>query len=222
LQTDFRHCGFTKKTVSFYHKKVKYPANTMHPDLPAIQNIIRARRTVKPNQFNGNRIPNETINVLLELADWAPTHAYTEPWRFLVYSPEKVKEFCRQHAELYRLNTDPEKFLQAKYDKLLHQGDFTSHILIAVMQRGSNPKIPVLEEIASTACAVQNLLLGATAAGIASYWGSGGMAYLLPMKTFLGLGEEDLVLGILYLGYSDKPIPEGKRTVPLSEKITWK
>ena len=193
----------------------------MHPDFTALQTIIRNRRTVKPNLFNGRKIPDEQINQLLELADWAPTHAYTEPWRFKVFSGEKVKQFCLAHAELYQQNADPEKFLQSTYDKLLHQGDLASHIIIAIMQRGNNPKIPALEEIAATSCAVQNLLLGATALGIASYWGSGGMAYQPPMKTYLNLREEDLVLGILYLGYTDKETPEGKRKTPLDEKIDW-
>lgn len=193
----------------------------MNPEFSALQNIIRNRRTVKPNLFNGQTIPDEEINQLLELADWAPTHAYTEPWRFKVFAGEKVKQFCHQHAELYKQNTGTEDFLQAKYDKLLHMGDLASHVIIAIMQRGSNPKIPALEEIASTSCAVQNLLLGATALGIAGYWGSGGMAYKPPMKTYLNLREEDLVLGIIYLGYSDKPQVPGIRKIPLNSKIDW-
>src|SRR5687768_5547582 len=193
----------------------------MTEQFAAIQEIIRNRRTIKPNLFNGQKIPDSQINQLLELADWAPTHAHTEPWRFKVYSGEKVPQFCRDHAGLYQQHADPEKFLQSSYDKLLHMGDLASHVIIAIMQRGSNPKIPVLEEIAATSCAVQNLLLGATALGIASYWGSGGMAYQPPMKTYLNLRKEDLVLGILYLGYTNKETPEGKRKTPLDEKIDW-
>ncbi|MBK0402480.1 nitroreductase [Adhaeribacter sp. BT258] len=193
----------------------------MNTTFSTLSQVIKSRRTIKPNQFNGRQIPDEQISQLLELADWAPTHAYTEPWRFKVFAGEKVQQFCLQHAELYKDNTDPENFQQAKYDKLLRMGNFTSHVIIAIMQRGDNSKIPVLEEIASTSCAVQNLLLGATALGIASYWGSGGMAYQPPMKTYLKLREEDLVLGILYLGYTDKETPEGKRNTPLDEKIDW-
>src|SRR5690606_21180819 len=108
-----------------------------------------------------------------------------------------------------------------KYEKLLHMGDKASHVIIAIMERGNLPKIPTLEEIAATSCAVQNLLLGATALGIASYWGSGGMAYTPAMHKHLNLNPEDLVLGILYLGYTDKPIPEGKRIIPMESKIRW-
>ena len=187
----------------------------------AIQEVIRNRRTVKPQQMNGRQVPDEQVRQLLALADWAPTHGHTEPWRFRVYAKEKVKEFCLSHAELYKTHTAPDKYQQEKHEKLLHMGDKASHLIIAIMQRGSLPKIPALEEIAATSCAVQNLLLGATALGIANYWGSGGMAYHPAMKEMLQLREEDLVLGILYLGYTDKPIPEGKRLVPLEDKVQW-
>lgn len=191
-----------------------------HP-FSAIQEVIQNRRTVKPPQMNGQRVPDGQVRQIIALADWAPTHGNTEPWRFRVYANDKVKAFCLAHARLYKAQTAPDKFLQEKYDKLLHMGDQASHLVVAIMQRGNLPKIPALEEIAATSCAVQNLLLGATALGIASYWGSGGMAYHPAMKEMLRLREEDLVLGILYLGYTDKPVPVGKRVVPLEEKVEW-
>lgn len=168
--------------------------------------------------MNGKKIPNEQINQLLELADWAPTHANTEPWYFIVYTEPKA--FCLEHAELYRDNTSAEDFMLFNYEKLLHMGDKASHVIVAVMKRGRLPKIPALEEIAATACAVQNILLGATALGIASYWGTGGMALKPEMKTYLNLGEEDIVMGVLYFGYSDNT-STGERIVPLSEKVKW-
>lgn len=186
-----------------------------------VQEIIKKRRTVKPNLFNGKTTPDEYIRQLLALADWAPTHGKTEPWRFVVYSGEKVQHFCATHAEMYRQNIDPEKFMQGTYDKLLHMGNLTSHVVVAYMQRGNLPKIPALEEVAATACAVQNMLLGAAALGIAAYWGSGGMTYSEAMKTYLGLRQEDQVLGLLYFGYTDQPMPAGKRLTPLSQKIRW-
>jgi nitroreductase len=171
--------------------------------------------------MNGKKIPDEHVRELLKLANWAPTHGRTEPWRFIVYSGNRVKEFCHQHAELYKTHTPGEKFEQANYDKLMHNGDLASHIIIAVMQRGGSPKIPVLEEIAATAIAVQNILLGATAAGIASFWSTGGMVHRPAIKDFLQLKEEDIVMSLLYLGYTDEQI-EGKRQTEIEDKVTWK
>ncbi|MBW4889732.1 nitroreductase [Mucilaginibacter sp. HMF5004] len=186
---------------------------------PIVTSVIKTRRTTKPPEMNGKKISDQQVSSLLELADWAPTHANTEPWRFVVYSDPQI--FCHQHAELYKANTPADKFMQLTYDKLYYMGDKASHVIIAIMKRGDLPKIPVIEEISATACAMQNILLGATAAGIASYWGTGGMTYSEALKQHLALREQDQVMGIIYLGYSDKAIA-GKRTTPLSDKVEWK
>jgi nitroreductase len=191
----------------------------MNTNFSTISTIIKNRRTVKPFMMNGNKIPNEQVSQLLELADWAPTHGLTEPWRFVVYAEPSM--FCREHAEMYKQNTDADSFAQGVYDNLLHQGDKASHVIIATMHRGSLPKIPAFEELAATACAMQNLLLGATALNLASYWGTGGMILKPAMRTFLNLRDEDEVMGVLYLGYADEQ-PQGIRQIALSDKITWR
>jgi nitroreductase len=183
-----------------------------------ISNIIKSRRTVKPFMMNGKRIPDEQINSLFELADWAPTHGLTEPWRFIVYADPS--EFCKEHAELYKTDTRPDEYNQTVYNNLAQQGDKASHVIVSIMRRGGLPKIPAFEEMAATACAIQNLLLGATALNMASYWGTGGMILKPAMSDFLNLRDEDQVMGVLYLGYADEH-PEGIRRVPIEAKVKW-
>jgi len=193
----------------------------MKDQFSIISTVIHNRRSIKPAKMNGRKIPDEQVKEILELGNWAPTHGRTEPWRFIVYSAEKVEEFCHQHAELYRSNTPPENFNQNTYDKQFHNGDLASHIVIAIMQRGTNPKIPAQEEICATAAAIENILLGATVSGAASFWSTGGMVHKPAMKDFLELKEEDVVLGMIYLGFSDEK-PEGNRATSIDEKIIWK
>ncbi len=190
----------------------------MNNTFPTLSAIIKNRRTIKPFMMNGHKIPDEQITELLELADWAPTHGYTEPWRFVVYA--EPTQFCKQHADLYKANTNYDDYSEGVYNNLATQGDKASHVIIAIMKRGNLPKIPAFEEMAATACAIQNMLLGATALNIASYWGTGGMALKPAMKDFLDLGDDDQVIGILYLGYADEH-PVGRRTTPLAEKVRW-
>ncbi len=185
-----------------------------------IAGVIKHRRSTKPAQMNGKLIPDAQVQKLLELADWAPTHGNTEPWRFFVYSGNAIKTFCAQHAELYKKNTDPEKYLQANYDKFLHNGDTASHVIMTVMQRGALPKVPVMEEEAAVSSAIQNILLGATALGIASFWSTGGMVHHYSMKELLHLRNEDVVMGMIYLGYTDTD-HKGRRVIPLADKIKW-
>ena len=111
--------------------------------------------------MNGNKIPNGEVAALLELADWAPTHALTEPWRFIVY--ERPAEFCVKHAELYKQITPAESFNEATYTGFQNTGNKASHVVVTYMHREELTKIPVFEEIAAAACAIENLLIGATA-----------------------------------------------------------
>jgi nitroreductase len=183
--------------------------------------VIRLRRTTKPDKMNGGIIEDKDIHELLSLADWAPTHARTEPWRFVVYDNSKVRDFTKQHAELYKENTSPEAFTQLKYDNIVNLGNNVSHVIVAWMKRIPNHKIPEIEEVAATAGAIQNLLLGAASKGIAAFWSTSGMAHHPAFRAFLKLEEEDRVMGIIYLGYADQALREGTRMIPLSEKIQW-
>jgi nitroreductase len=187
-------------------------------DFTTIATTIQNRRTVKAFMMNGHKAPNGHIASLLELADWAPTHGYTEPWRFVVYEDPAI--FCAAHADLYKQNTPTEDFVEGVYTNLKQQGDKASHVIVAIMKRGNMAKIPVFEEKAAVACAIQNILLGATALNMATFWSTGGMALKPAMKEHFALGEEDRIMGVLYLGYTDEQ-PTGKRNISLEEKITW-
>lgn len=171
--------------------------------------------------MNGNCVPEEQIRSLLELADWAPTHGKTEPWRFIVFEGAALKAFSEQHAVLYRQHCNPEKYKEKKFEKIINNGNSASHLVVTVMKRSENSKIKELEEYAAVAAAVQNILLGATALGLAAMWSTGGLAIEPEMKDLLQLNPEDHVVGFLYLGYTSKEKSEGARKIPLAEKIIW-
>jgi len=171
--------------------------------------------------MNGQIIPDEMVNQLLSLADWAPTHGRTEPWRFFVYGGEALKQFGKTHAELYWEHTAEDRRLEATREKLEHNVDKASHLIIAVMKRGENPKIPQLEEVAAASASIQNILLGATAAGIASFWSSGGMTHTHALKEYLHLAADDIIMGLIYLGYTDEPAKDGVRNIAITEKVKW-
>lgn len=56
-----------------------------------VSNLIKNRFSWYPAQMKSNaKIPDESIWKLLELANYAPNHKRTEPWRFVVFSEEKL------------------------------------------------------------------------------------------------------------------------------------
>ncbi|MGF7229879.1 nitroreductase family protein [Arachidicoccus sp.] len=190
-------------------------------NIETLSKVITERRSIKPQNFNGKKIEKTTIDQILMLADWAPTHGHTEPWRFVVMANDAVKRFCQDHAEMYKNNTPEENFLKATYEKLYNQGNSTSHIIAVFSKRGEKPNIQVKEEICATACAVQNILLGAECLAISSFWSTGGQILKPAMKTYFNLLEADTMLGILYLGYCDEPKRNGSRITPMEEKVMW-
>lgn len=188
-----------------------------------INDFIRKRRTIKPAQYTEAIIDDELIQEMLENANWAPTHGHTEPWYFVVFSGKGKERLGQFQAGLYKEVTPAEEYKDKKYHKLRNTPQQASHVIGIGMQRGDRPhKIPVVEEIAATACAVHNMWLTANAHGIGAYWNSGGMTYHPRMKAFFGLNqEEDRVLGFLYLGYPAIEWPEGKRKTAITDKVQW-
>jgi nitroreductase len=94
----------------------------------------------------------------------------------------------------------------------------------AIIAVGVSPdpkgKIPVLEEIEAAACAIQNIHLTATAAGLAFFWSSPKFIYTGSCNEFLGFEEVDKVLGLLYIGYPENEWPKGQRR-PIEYLTEW-
>ncbi len=187
-----------------------------------IKEAIEHRRLIKPDDFNGAQIEDSIIKELLEAANWAPTHALTEPWRFIVYKQNQIKDFCAAHAMLYKNNTDASSFSESTYQKILHRGDLASHLLVCYMKRGHNQKISQLEEISATACSIQNLWLMAAHYNLGLYWGTGGMVLKPAMHQYFKLQPEDVMMGLLFIGGTDIEWPKGRRNSSIDEKTIWK
>ena len=51
--------------------------------------IFHNRQTIKPSHYSGEKISDKTIEQLLEVAKYAPTHKLTEPWYFVVFTDDR-------------------------------------------------------------------------------------------------------------------------------------
>ena len=89
------------------------------------------------------------------------------------------------------------------------------------MKRDKEERVPEIEELASCYSGIQNILLSATAYGFGVYWGTGGLTYSDHMKKFIGLNNNDKVLGLLMLGYTDNEWPRKTPRKPLEYYTDW-
>ena len=186
-----------------------------------ISRLIKHRRSIFPPQYSDDSIKKEVIQQIVENANWAPTHKLSEPWRFTIYAGDGLKKLAYFMADLYKkVSLEEGTFNEDKYENLKTKPLRASHIIAIGMKRDEKERLPEIEEVEAVACAVQNMCLTATAYGLGSYWGSGGITYFEDAKSFFGLRAKDKLLGFLYLGIPKTMPPAGKRR-PIEEKVTW-
>lgn len=197
--------------------------STMHGELEDITHIIRLRRSIKPVDMDaGKTVDRDTLMELLENANHAPTHGLTEPWRFHIFEGKGRQTLADTMARIYRETTPAAEFREEKMRKMSENPLLAGAVIAIGMARRGGAKIPELEEIEAVACAVQNLALSATAAGLGGYWSSPPLLSTREFLDWLGLGAEDRCLGLFYLGWPKLGfvIPKAQRS-PIEEKLTW-
>ncbi len=187
--------------------------------LSALGDAIRNRRTVKA--FTGAALPRASLEQLLELTRWAPTHRLSEPWRFYALDQAAIRALATHLRATPEIATvpDPAKGA-AKLAKLLERLPGAAWLVEVTWVRHADPAID-LEDHAAAAAAVQNLLLAATAAGLGSYWST--TAALVHPLTLRWCGADPVregALGAIWLGTASEVPPAPPRR-PLTERLRY-
>jgi nitroreductase len=186
-----------------------------------INELIRNRRSVFQPQFSGEKVDDFIIDQMLENANWAPTHKMTEPWRFIVFTGEGIKQLAKEQAEVYKAATLVDgTFKEVRYDNLLTKPMLSSHIIAVAMKRDNNKSVPEVEELGAVFCAIQNALLTAAAYDIGCYLSTGGITYFEESKKLFDLAPDDRLIGFLHVGKIKGELGPGRRK-PLAGKVNW-
>src|SRR5215203_4789729 len=100
-----------------------------------INDVIRNRRSIFQPQFSGEKVDDNIIEIMIENANWAPTHKLTEPWRFIVFSGDGLKQLADGQAEVYKTVTEADgTFKENRYENLLTKPMLSSHIIAVAMK----------------------------------------------------------------------------------------
>jgi len=178
---------------------------------------IKHRRSIYPHQFQDKSIEDDDIKKLLELANWAPTHRKTEPWRFKVITGDYKQKAGEFFKKMYLETTENPKKFKAK--KIAEKFTQSSHVITVCMQRDPKESVPEWEEIAATAMAVQNMWIGSKALNIGMYWSTPG--YKDSLDKLIKLAEGEKCLGFLYCGYFDGEVDLLERQSLIDDKTVW-
>lgn len=212
-------------------------SNDSLPSSQATLALIKARRSIMPKDLSGAILSKAEVDLVLEAANWAPTHHKTEPWRYTVIEgSEGICDYLDMLETWYSDNK--EDISEADYDKFIMKltgarstwPQNVSHLVVIAMARQALPdkKLPEWEEISAVACSVQNLHLALSSIeGGAGFWSSHTWCRMFRdsqgMRDFLGLEDaEDRVLGAFLMGKVEPGKTfKGKRR-DWMEKVNWK
>lgn len=193
------------------------------PSLTDTTALIRHRRSIKPVDMDAARpVEVPLLTELIENATWAPNHGLTEPWHFHVFSGAARQGLADNLRRIYQQTTPAAEFREDKLQKMGDNPLLAPVIIACVMQRNGGAKIPEKEELEAISCALQNLMLSATAAGLGSFWSSPPLLETVEFQTWLGLRPEDRCVGLMYLGWPKAGLnwPRSVRQ-PVETKISW-
>jgi nitroreductase len=192
----------------------------MRFNLSEITELIKSRRTIYPEQFSDRKVHKEQVDLILNNAQWAPTHGNTQPWRFKVFMEEGRQVLSDFLAETYLKLTPPEAQNDLKLAKMMKRPMKASAVIAVCMERQPTEKILEIEEIEAVACAIQNMHLTCTAYGLGGFWATPKLIYSQEMNEFLKIGAKDKCLGLFYIGYPAIDWPEAHRK-PLEYTTEW-
>jgi nitroreductase len=186
-----------------------------------INSLIRSRRSIFPKDYTGEKVDDAIVQQMLENANWAPTHKFTEPWRFIVYTGEGRKKLAELQAAVYKKKTEADgTFKEERYQNLLIKPFESSHIILVFMKRDEKKSVPEIEEMGAVFCAIQNMYLTATAYGIGCYLSTGGVTFFEEANEAFGLSPHDKIVGFLNIGVP-KHHNQVSRRNPVEGKTVW-
>ncbi len=166
----------------------------------------------------GVEMPDRSdIEELLELAVRAPNHHLTEPWRFYVLAGAERQRLAKAIAQSAVDGGAEPEAARADATKKVERAPV---IVVFTRVPSSNEEAVQSEDFASVAMAIENFLIGAHAKGLGAMLRTGPAAYRPAIRDELSLGDDEEVVGFVYMGY-----PEGNRAPtprrPAAELTTW-
>lgn len=168
--------------------------------MPEIIDALRQRVSC-PRLCDPGPTPAQ-LDLMFRAALRAPDHGLLRPWRFIVIAGDARQALGDLFVEAERLH-QPDASAEA-LDKL-RRNPLRAPVVIACVAvvTPGHRKVPVVEQVASMAAAVQNLQLAADALGYGAMWRTGPMAADPHVKARLGVETKDEIVAFLYVGTVD-------------------
>lgn len=175
-------------------------------DFDEFSTLVQRRRT---SMFvdRERAVPETLVAELCGLVTWAPNHKKTWPWRFAVFTGDGRARLGDTMAdEMERIGFGDEAKRAKTRTKYLR----TPVTLVVGCAPHENEMLHD-ENRDAVSAGIQNLLLGATALGLASFWSTPALTQPAPVLELCEFEPDDRLVGMIYLGWAAQDCPPPQR-----------
>ncbi len=164
-----------------------------------VSTLMQSRQTILPKRLTAPGPDADQLHLILDAAASAPDHGQLLPWRFVLVPEggrDKLAEVFGSALQERDPQASPEQVRRAR------EKAYRSPLLLLMIvdaQRG-DPEIDLHERIVSAGCAVQNILLMATAMGYGSALTSGKALKSAGLRSLFRLADGEHALCFLSIG----------------------
>lgn len=175
--------------------------------------LMQARRTILPKRLGDPAPSAQQLAQILASAAHAPDHGQLLPWR-LIEVPKTARGALAQAFGAALLERDAGA-LSAQVEQAREKA-FRSPVLLLVVVDVACGDLAIepAERFVSAGCAIQNMLLMATALGFGSALTSGKALASTPLRALFGLGDNQQALCFVNIGTVASPKPARARPHP--------
>jgi len=141
----------------------------------------------------------EDLALIKQAALRVPDHGGLKPWRFVVFNGKTALTKLGDIFAEAALEDNPgiaEDMLERARQLPLR----APMVIACIAKCREHAKVPVSEQVQSAACAVMAMQQAAFALGFGGIWRTGAYTQYEFVKQALGLGDDDEIVGYLYLG----------------------
>jgi nitroreductase len=185
--------------------------------MPDPIDLLRRRRSVKPNELMPPGPSPAELETLLTIASRVPDHGKLTPWRFVVFEGDARQKAGEAIAAAFVAKYPDAKPEHIAYERLRLA---RAPLVIAVVSRAApHVKIPEWEQVLSSGAAAMNLLVAAQALGFAATWITEWYSYDRGVLDAFGLAPHEKIAGFVHIGRPAEA-PEDRPRPPLAEIVT--
>ena len=170
-----------------------------------LRELVRARRT--DMMVDKDRaLDDGVLEKLCELAMWAPNHKLTFPSVFAAVSGDARERLSNCTADAMAREGDKlEKVTKArtKFQR--------APVILIVGTESGDTQLRTEENRDAVSAGIQNILLGATSLGLASFWSSCPKGVNDDVANFCEFPQGTHITAMIYLGYPQRQAPAIER-----------